>query len=96
MEQLTLEQEINRIPEVPDHYIEGEPDAYIEGWKVGMKEGAEWQKEQYKELLRIMEPLLTAYIFRYPDTDQLLAGYTNSEAINKIKMLHERIQDLGK
>lgn len=50
MEQLTLEQEINRIPEVPDHYIEGEPDSYIEGWKVGMKEGAEWQKQQYKQL----------------------------------------------
>lgn len=53
MEQLTLKQEIDRIPEIPDHYIEGEPNAYIDGWKAGMKEGADWQKEQFKRLITL-------------------------------------------
>jgi hypothetical protein len=52
MGKLTLEQEINRTPEIPDHYIEGEPEAYMDGWKAGMREGAKWQKEQCAELVK--------------------------------------------
>jgi hypothetical protein len=78
MEQLTLEQEINRIPEVPDHYIEGEPDAYIEGWKVGMKEGAEWQKEQYNPLTDAAEMALDYLSVKYPREAEILHKLKNA------------------
>ena len=55
MGKLTLEQEINRTPEIPDHYIEGEPEAYMDGWKAGMREWAKWQKEQYKPIKQALE-----------------------------------------
>ncbi len=60
------------------------------------KAGAEWQKEQYKEVINLMRQLLAAYTFRLPDTKQLLAGYTNDEAFEKINNLLERLQDGGK
>lgn len=51
MEQLTLEQAAFVIPEIPEHFIDGEPEAYIDGHRNGFKAGAEWQKEQYKEVI---------------------------------------------
>lgn len=50
-DKLTLAQYIDRIPNIPEHYIEGEPDAFTEGWKAGVKDGAEWQKAQYNRIL---------------------------------------------
>lgn len=87
MEQLTLEQAaqkhaLYKAPVYGEHHA-------IEGFKAG----AEWQKEQYKELLHLYRQALGAYDIRYPDAKQLLAGYTNRELFNKINAHIERIQD---
>lgn len=88
MEQLTpLQQELNREPNIPDHYTEGEPYAYTDGYKTGFKDGTEWKKEQYKEPITIMRQLLAAYDIRYPDAKQLLVGYSDKEAFEKLDML---------
>lgn len=55
--------------------------------------GAKWQKEQSKELINLMRQLLAAYDFRYPDAKQLLAGYTNPKAFEKMNNLIEQLQD---
>lgn len=55
------------------------------------KAGAEWQKEQYKDLITLMRQLLGAYDLRYPEAQQLLVGYTNEEAFNKLNNLIEKL-----
>jgi hypothetical protein len=57
------------------------------------KAGAEWQKEQSKELINLMKQLIAAYDIRYPNAKQLLVGYTNEQAIDKMNTLLERLQD---
>jgi hypothetical protein len=59
---------------------------------VAFKAGAEWQKEQYKDLIFLMRQLLVAYEIRHPDDSQLLVGYTNTEAFEKISNELERLQ----
>lgn len=54
--------------------------------------GAEWQKEQYKEILNLYQQLLKAYTFRYSDAKQLLGGYTNEQAFDKLNRLIEQLE----
>jgi hypothetical protein len=58
------------------------------GYKAGFREGAEWQKEQEKELLNQAYQLLCAYDIRYPHTTQLLVGHLNEDIMNR---LHARV-----
>jgi len=80
---VTLE-EITFNPEVPEWYEHGEPDAYITGYREGAKAGAQWQKEQDKEVLHLAYQLLHAFRFRHPNEGQLLAGWENNKAFDKI------------
>lgn len=57
------------------------------------KAGSKWQYEQSKELINIMQRLLSAYDFRYPNECQLLVGYTNTEAFEKINTLIRQYHD---
>ena len=59
---------------------------------ISFKAGAKWQKEQDKELILLMRQLLRAYDLRYPDANNLLVGYTNAEAFDKIKKQLELLQ----
>jgi len=61
--------------------------------KNAFKAGAEWEKEQTKELINLMRQLIVAYSYRHTDTKQLLVGYTNEQAIDKMNTLLERLQD---
>lgn len=61
--------------------------------QLDFKAGAEWQKEQYNGLITLMRQLLSAYTLRLPDTKQLLAGYTNEQAFDKLNKMLELIQD---
>lgn len=88
-----LGEELNREPSIPDHYIEGEPFAYVDGYKIGFKEGTEWKNEQYKDLIHLMRQLLSAYDIRYPHAKQLLVGYTNEQAFDKLNKMLELLQD---
>lgn len=96
MEQLTLEQAAKAATEIlqsqlfiKDSYEQNE---YLEGYHKGFKEGGEWQKEQYKELINLARQLLGAYDIRYPDAKQLLVGYTNEAAFLKFNQLLEQLQ----
>lgn len=61
--------------------------------QTAFKAGAEWQKEQYKELINLARQLLGAYDIRYPNAKQLLAGYTNEAAFLKFNQLLEQLHD---
>jgi len=88
MGQLTLEQEINRIPEIPDHYIEGEPDAYVDDWKAGMEEGAKWQKEQYREIINALKELVEC---DYTSGTHLSCALIRGK--NALRTINESFQD---
>lgn len=50
----------------------------------GFKEGAQWQKEQDKEIRNLARNLLIAYDTRHPNEPQLLLSISNIDALNKI------------
>jgi hypothetical protein len=52
--------------------------------RIAFKVGAQWQKEQNKELMRMARNMILAYDHRYPTESDLLAGITNQEAIDKL------------
>lgn len=83
MEQLTLEQAASN-----------HSNKFMSGTTAenSFKAGAEWQKEQYKELINLARQLLGAYDIRYPDAKQLLVGYTNEAAFLKFNQLLEQLQ----
>jgi hypothetical protein len=83
MEQLTLEQSATNY--APLNAQKKERNAF--------KAGAKWQYEQSKELINIMQQLLSAYDFRYPNEHQLLVGYTNTQAFEKINTLIQNLHD---
>lgn len=91
MGKLTLEQ-------AAAHYAKmlypgaSESNANYTGAKSYFISGAEWQKEQHKEIINLARQLLGAYNIRYPDAGQLLAGYTNEQAFEKFNQLLEQLQ----
>lgn len=60
---------------------------------IAFQAGAEWQKEQHKEIITLMRQLISAYTFRLPDTKQLLVGYTNEQAFDKLNNMLELLHD---
>jgi hypothetical protein len=78
-----LEQAANYEPNIPEHYIEGEPYAYTDGHQEGFKAGATWQKEQYKEVIALINEAAQAL-----DT----IGH-NRELFTKIKTTLKQLQD---
>jgi len=93
MEQLTLEQAAgNHSRRSCVTHVELKRSAE-EIDNIAFQAGAEWQKEQYKELINLMRQLIAAYDFRYSNIKPLLVGYTNEQAFEKMNKLIERLQD---
>jgi hypothetical protein len=59
------------------------------------KAGAEWQKEQDKQLLNKAYQLIEAFEVRYPNTNQLLLGHTNAAILEELycRLYPEQPQD---
>jgi len=71
--------------ELPESKGESYDDTcFAEGYYKGFIAGAQWQKEQDKEVLLLAYQLLHAFRFRYPNEGQLLAGWENNKAFDKI------------
>lgn len=87
MEQLTLEQ---AATEYSLNCFVNNPEISVKNVFIA---GAEWQKEQHKEIITLVRQLISAYTFRLPDTKQLLVGYTNEQAFDKLNNMLELLHD---
>lgn len=69
--------------EYAPYYYEGDTPQAMK--REAFKAGAQWQKEQDKEILNLANQLLAAFNFRYPKEGQLLVGWQNKKAFEKIQ-----------